>query len=79
MKLKHVKQAKERNAWLDEVSRCRTNLDAFNYLIREKPYVDIVRLFGSYWRLSTYLVGYYELIVEPERNGRNDNNTQLFA
>ena len=74
----NLKEVKERNKWLDEVSGCESNLEAFNYLIREKPYVDIVRLFGSYWRLSTYLIGYYELIVEPERNSKNDNST-LFA
>ena len=73
-----LKHAKERNAWLDEVSGCRTQLEAFNHLAREKSYVDIVRLFGSYWRLSTYLTHYYELIVEPERNERN-NSTRIFA
>lgn len=62
-----LKDTKERNRWLDEVSGYPTNLDAFNYLIREKSYVDIVRLFGSYWRLSTYLVHYYNLIVNLER------------
>lgn len=62
-----LKDTKERNSWLDEVSGYQTNLDAFNYLIREKSYVDIVRLFGSYWRLSTYLIHYYNLVVNLER------------
>lgn len=67
-----IKDSKERNAWIDEIKSCRTDLEAFNYLVKEKPYVDIVRLFGSYWRLSTYLIHYYTLIVEFESNKTND-------
>jgi len=69
-----LKGAKERNAWLDEVSGCQTHLEAFNYLAKEKTYFDIVRLFGSYWRLSWYLTCYYNEIVEPEM--RNKYNMQ---
>ena len=69
-----LKGAKERNAWLDEVSGCKTNLEAFNYLAKEKAYFDIVRLFGSYWRLSWYLIHYFNEIVEPDRNKNSMQN-----
>lgn len=63
-----LKDAKERNSWIDEIAGYESNLDAFNYLAREKSYFDIVRLFGSYWNLSMYLVHYYNEIMGLERH-----------
>lgn len=63
-----LKGAKERNEWMAEIAGCQTNLDAFNLLAREKSYFDIVRLFGSYWNMSWYLIHYYNDVVESERN-----------